>query len=218
MSTMNQPEVLVTITAAASAEVKKFMEAGSRRPREGRPACERSARRLQRLQVRPPHRGRGWRRRPRRRAGRMDVFVDPFSAQYLNGVIDRLCLVDAGIWLHLQEPELHGRLWLRELVLRVAALPNVRHMERSVAGTRRDAVVNARPGLRFDGSRGPPLSVFTPPRNENSFAPSSSTTTRTSRALVAERIASLIREHHAAGRGQSSASPPARRRSGSIAS
>ena len=47
------------------------------------------------------------------------MFVDPFSAQYLNGVDHRLCVVDAGLRIHLQEPELHGRLRLRELVLRV---------------------------------------------------------------------------------------------------
>ncbi len=35
MSTMNQPEVMVTVTPAASTEVKKFMDAGetSIRPR-----------------------------------------------------------------------------------------------------------------------------------------------------------------------------------------
>ena len=44
--------------------------AGRRRSRRGRPARERAARRLQRLQVRPPHRGRRRRGRPRRRPGR----------------------------------------------------------------------------------------------------------------------------------------------------
>ena len=55
--------------------------------RAGRAPRERAARRLQRLQVRPADRG----RRPPKtissssRSG-FRVFVDPFSAQYLNGV------------------------------------------------------------------------------------------------------------------------------------
>ena len=86
MSTMNQPEVLVTVTAAASTEVKKFMEQENVDPGKGG----------LRISVQPGGCsgfkyglliedeaaeddlvvGQGeWR-----------VFVDPFSAQYLNGV------------------------------------------------------------------------------------------------------------------------------------
>ena len=87
MSTMNQPEVLVTVTAAASTEVEKFMEQENVDPAKGG----------LRISVQPGGCsgfkyglliedeaaeddlvvGQGeWR-----------VFVDPFSAQYLNGVM-----------------------------------------------------------------------------------------------------------------------------------
>jgi len=86
MSTMNQPEVLVTITPVASTEVKKFMQQENVDPAKGG----------LRVSVQPGGCsgfkyglliedeaaeddliiGQGdWR-----------VFVDPFSAQYLNGV------------------------------------------------------------------------------------------------------------------------------------
>ena len=86
MSTMNQPEVLVTVTPAASTEVKKFMEQENVEPAKGG----------LRVSVQPGGCSgfkyglliedeaaeddlvidqSGWR-----------VFVDPFSAQYLNGV------------------------------------------------------------------------------------------------------------------------------------
>src|SRR5215470_18747461 len=86
MSTMNQPEVMVTVTAAASTEVRKFMEQENVDPAKGG----------LRVSVQPGgcsgfkyglliedeaaeddlvvDQG-GW-----------QVFVDPFSAQYLNGV------------------------------------------------------------------------------------------------------------------------------------
>lgn len=86
MSTMHQPEVMVTVTAAACTEVKKFMEQENVDPAIGG----------LRVSVQPGgcsgfkyglliedaaaeddlvvDQG-GWR-----------VFVDPFSAQYLNGV------------------------------------------------------------------------------------------------------------------------------------
>jgi iron-sulfur cluster assembly accessory protein len=87
MSTMNQPEVMVTVTAAASTEVIKFMSQENVDPAKGG----------LRISVQPGGCsgfkyglliedeaaeddlivGQGdWR-----------VFVDPFSAQYLNGVI-----------------------------------------------------------------------------------------------------------------------------------
>ena len=87
MSTMNQPEVMVTVTAAASTEVMKFMAQENVDPSKGG----------LRISVQPGGCsgfkyglliedeaaeddlivGQGdWR-----------VFVDPFSAQYLNGVI-----------------------------------------------------------------------------------------------------------------------------------
>ena len=86
MSTMNQPEVMVTVTTAASTEVKKFMEQENVDPNKGG----------LRISVQPGGCSgfkyglliedeaaeddlvvdqSGWR-----------VFVDPFSAQYLNGV------------------------------------------------------------------------------------------------------------------------------------
>ena len=86
MSTMNQPEVLVTITSVATAEVKKFMQQENVDPAKGG----------LRVSVQPggcsgfkyglviedvPAEDdliidqSDWR-----------VFVDPFSAQYLNGV------------------------------------------------------------------------------------------------------------------------------------
>src|SRR5947208_5163786 len=86
MSTMNQPEVAVTITANASTEVKKFMEQEGVDPAKGG----------LRVSVQPGGCSGfkyglliedeaaeddlivdqdGWK-----------VFVDPFSAQYLNGV------------------------------------------------------------------------------------------------------------------------------------
>jgi len=87
MSTINQPEVMVTVTTVAAAEVKKFMEQETVDPAKGG----------LRVSVQPGgcsgfkyglliedeaaeddivvDQG-GWR-----------VFVDPFSAQYMSGVI-----------------------------------------------------------------------------------------------------------------------------------
>jgi iron-sulfur cluster assembly accessory protein len=88
MSTMNQPEVMVTVTPVASVEVKKFMDAEGVEPSKGG----------LRVSVQPggcsgfkyglliedapaeddllvDQEG-GWR-----------VFIDPFSAQYINGVV-----------------------------------------------------------------------------------------------------------------------------------
>ncbi len=86
MSTMNQPEVAVIVTDVASAEVKKFMEAENVDPTKGG----------LRVSVQPGGcsgfkyglliedeaaeddlvvEQNGWK-----------VFVDPFSAQYINGV------------------------------------------------------------------------------------------------------------------------------------
>jgi iron-sulfur cluster assembly protein len=87
MSTMNQPEVLVTVTAAASAEVKKFMEVESVDPAKGG----------LRVSVQPGgcsgfKYGLLIEDEPAEddllvAQGEWNVFVDPFSAQYLNGVI-----------------------------------------------------------------------------------------------------------------------------------
>jgi len=86
MSTMNQPEVMVTVTSAASTEVKKFMDQEGVDPSKGglrvsvQPGgCSGFKYGLliedeaaeDDLIVDQDH----WR-----------VFVDPFSAQYLNGV------------------------------------------------------------------------------------------------------------------------------------
>ena len=141
MSTMNQPEVLVTITPVAGAEVKKFMAAGKRRSGQGRPARQRPARRLQRLQVRPADRRRSRGRRPHRRPGRLARVRRSVLGTVPERRDDRLCLVDAGLRLHVQESELHGRLRLRQLVLGITTQLVRSNMERSVAGTRRDAVV-----------------------------------------------------------------------------
>ena len=87
MSTMNQPEVLVTVTTAASTEVKKFMEQENVDPTKGG----------LRISVQPGGcSGFKYGLLIEDEAAEDDlivdqgdwrVFVDPFSAQYLNGVI-----------------------------------------------------------------------------------------------------------------------------------
>ena len=87
MSTMNQPEVLVTVTAVASAEVKKFMEAEGVDPAKGG----------LRISVQPGgcsgfKYGLLIEDEPAEddlvvAQAEWNVFVDPFSAQYFNGVI-----------------------------------------------------------------------------------------------------------------------------------
>ena len=86
MSTMNQPEVMVTVTAAASTEVKKFMEQENVDPAVGG----------LRVSVQPGGcSGFKYGLLIEDAAaeddlivdqGEWKVFVDPFSAQYLNGV------------------------------------------------------------------------------------------------------------------------------------
>jgi iron-sulfur cluster assembly accessory protein len=87
MSTMNQPEVLVTITPVAITEVKKFMETENVDPSKGG----------LRISVQPGGcSGFKYGLLIEDEAAEDDVvidhndwrvFVDPFSAQYLNGVI-----------------------------------------------------------------------------------------------------------------------------------
>lgn len=87
MSTMNQPEVLVTITPVAAAEVKKFMTQENVDPAKGG----------LRVSVQPGGcSGFKYGLLIEDEAAEDDlvveqgdwkVFVDPFSAQYLNGVI-----------------------------------------------------------------------------------------------------------------------------------
>lgn len=86
MSTMNQPEVMVTITPGAGAEVKKFMVAENVDPAKGG----------LRISVQPGGcSGFKYGLLIEDEAAEDDliveqsdwrVFVDPFSAQYLNGV------------------------------------------------------------------------------------------------------------------------------------
>ena len=86
MSTMNQPEVLVTVTPVAAAEVKKFMEQENVDPAKGG----------LRVSVQPGGcSGFKYGLLIEDEAAEDDlvisqgdwrVFVDPFSAQYLNGV------------------------------------------------------------------------------------------------------------------------------------
>ena len=86
MSTMNQPEVLVTVTSAASTEVAKFMETEGVDPSKGG----------LRVSVQPGGcSGFKYGLLIEDEAAEDDlivdqgnwrVFVDPFSAQYLNGV------------------------------------------------------------------------------------------------------------------------------------
>ena len=86
MSTMNQPEVMVVVTAAASTEVKKFMEQENVEPAKGG----------LRVSVQPGgcsgfKYGLLIEDAPEEddlivTQGEWNVFVDPFSAQYLNGV------------------------------------------------------------------------------------------------------------------------------------
>ena len=87
MSTMNQPEVMVTVTAAASTEVKKFMEQENVDPAKGG----------LRVSVQPGgcsgfKYGLLIEDAPAEddlivEQSEWKVFVDPFSAQYLNGVV-----------------------------------------------------------------------------------------------------------------------------------
>jgi iron-sulfur cluster assembly accessory protein len=87
MSTINQPEVMVTITSVASAEVKKFMQQENVDPAKGG----------LRVSVQPGGcSGFKYGLLIEDEAAEDDliidqsdwrVFVDPFSAQYLNGVI-----------------------------------------------------------------------------------------------------------------------------------
>ena len=58
MSTTQQPDVLIAVSSVAAAEVKKFMEAEGVDAGRRRPSRQRAAGWLQRLQVRPAHRGR----------------------------------------------------------------------------------------------------------------------------------------------------------------
>ena len=86
MSTMNQPEVMVVVTAAASNEVKKIMEQEKVDPAKGG----------LRVSVQPGgcsgfKYGLLIEDEPAEddlvvSQGAWNVFVDPFSAQYLNGV------------------------------------------------------------------------------------------------------------------------------------
>ena len=86
MSTMNQPEVMVVVTAAASTEVKKFMEQENVDPAKGG----------LRVSVQPGGcSGFKYGLLIEEQSadddvivdqGGFKVFVDPFSAQYLNGV------------------------------------------------------------------------------------------------------------------------------------
>ena len=86
MSTMNQPEVMVTVTAAASTEVKKFMEQENVDPAKGG----------LRVSVQPGGcSGFKYGLLIEDQAADDDfvvdttgfrLFVDPFSAQYLSGV------------------------------------------------------------------------------------------------------------------------------------
>ena len=86
MSTMNQPEVMVTVTAAASTEVKKFMDQESVDPAKGG----------LRVSVQPGGcSGFKYGLLIEDQAadddliveqGEFRVFVDPFSAQYISGV------------------------------------------------------------------------------------------------------------------------------------
>ena len=86
MSTMNQPEGMVTITSAASTEVKKFMDQEGVDPKKGglrvsvQPGGCSGFKYSLVIEDQPaeddlvlPNDG-------------FKVFVDPFSAQYLNGV------------------------------------------------------------------------------------------------------------------------------------
>ena len=86
MSTINQPEVMVTITSVATAEVKKFMQAENVDPAKGG----------LRVSVQPGgcsgfKYGLLIEDEPAEddfvlSQGEWNVFVDPFSAQYMNGV------------------------------------------------------------------------------------------------------------------------------------
>jgi iron-sulfur cluster assembly protein len=89
MSTMNQPEVMVTVTPIASVEVKKFMEQEGVDPGKGG----------LRVSVQPggcsgfkyglliEDEAAGDDLTIDQAGGEWRVFIDPFSAQYVNGVV-----------------------------------------------------------------------------------------------------------------------------------
>ena len=116
MSTTQQPAVTVVITAAAGVEVKKFME------QEGVTAADGGLR----VGVQPGGcSGFRYQLLIEEKSAEDDViidqdgykvFVDPFSRPVPERRHDRLRHVDAGLRLHLQEPELHRRLRLRQLL------------------------------------------------------------------------------------------------------
>src|SRR5678815_216167 len=97
MSTMNQPEVMVTVTGGASTEVKKFMDQEGVDPSKGglrvsvQPGGCSGFKYGLLIEDEPAEddlvvdQG-GWK-----------VFVDPFSAQYINGVtidyVSSICLL-----------------------------------------------------------------------------------------------------------------------------
>ena len=119
MSTMNQPEVMVTVTPAAATEVKKFMTQEGVDPAKGglrvsvQPGgcsgfkygllIEDEAAEDDFVVV----------------AGRVERVRRPLLGAVYERRDHRLCLVDAGIRIHVQEPERHRRLRLRQFVLRL---------------------------------------------------------------------------------------------------
>ena len=112
MSTINQPEVLLAMTPAAVVEVKKFMVAENVAPDVGglrvsvQPGGCSGFKYSLLIEDKPADDDTVVAQ------DGFNVFVDPFSVQYLGGMTDdRLRDVDAGLRLHLQEPQCDR--WMR---------------------------------------------------------------------------------------------------------
>ena len=121
MSITSQPDVMMTVTPVAGVEVKKFMSQEGVDPAVGG----------LRVSVQPGGcSGFKYGLLIEDAAAEDDlvvdqgeyrVFVDPFSAQYISGVIIDYTTSMQGFGLHVQEPERHRRLRLRKLVLGLTA-------------------------------------------------------------------------------------------------
>ena len=195
MSTTNQPEVLMTVTPVAGVEVKKFMEQEGVDPAVGG----------LRVSVQPGGcSGFKYGLLIEDQAAEDDivvdqgeyrVFVDPFSAQYISGVIIDYMSSMQGSGFTFKNPNATGRLRLRQLVLRLTT-QRTHDISRSLApaGTSapdtRPAIVRRFAGLRVSVHTGHParaIRTFVVDEHEDIAGWSRS------------RIATLIREKHAAG-------------------
>jgi len=121
MSTMNAPEVMVTITTAAAAEVAKFMVAENVAPEVGglrvsvQPGGCSGFKYSLLIEDKPAEDD-----TILAQTG-FNVFVDPFSMQYLNGVIIDYVTSMQGSGFTFKNPNATGWLRLRQQLLGVSA-------------------------------------------------------------------------------------------------